>query len=40
MSGWRNTLIEAKGKGKRANGIGGWGGVTWEVKHLKCKQLK
>jgi hypothetical protein len=41
MGGWESTLIEAKGKRKRANV--GWGIVedNWEVGyHLRRKQME
>jgi len=37
MSGWRLTLLEAKGRGRGEMGRGICGGVTGKGDHLKCK---
>jgi hypothetical protein len=38
VSGWRNTLIEAKYRGERGGGMGDlWRGNREEIYHLKCK---
>jgi len=37
MSGWRSSLIKAKGKGRRGIGCGVWRDNQEGVYHLKCK---
>ena len=41
MSGWRSTLIKAKSRGERADGMGGglWKGNREGRYHLECKQI-
>jgi hypothetical protein len=40
VSGWRSTLIEVKGRGRREVMGNLWRGNQEGASHLKCKQMK